>query len=402
MKIFTDILDFLFFVVGNYLFLNVLYLMFFAIAGYFKIKLPYAPATVYRRICVLIPAYKEDAVIIESAFDAIAHRYRGDLDVCVIADKLKPQTVEILLSNNIKVVEVKFEKSTKGKALSTALNNLPMDTYDIAVVLDADNLMGESFLDKVNSSFEAGYKVVQGHRTAKNLDTPFALLDACNEEINNHLFRRGHQRAGLSSALIGSGMAFEYNYLIKLLEGIGETVGEDKEIDFRILKDKVKISYLEDALVYDEKVADSEVFQNQRTRWMAAQVEFLKKYFIEGFVLLFREGNVEFFNKMIQTLLLPRILLIGALCLFTFFSIFIPFGPSVLFWMFLLFLCGSALLLSLPKSLYNKDLLQAVVRLPLAFFTMFMALLNINKAKKSFMHTPHGAKVVKLPINNKN
>lgn len=402
MKIITDILDFVFYTVGIYLCLNVLYLLFFAIAGFFKIKLPYAPATVYRRICVLIPAYKEDAVIIESALDAIAHQYKGYFDVCVIADKLMPKTVDILRQNNIKVIEVKFEKSTKGKALSMALDNLPLDTYDIAVVLDADNLMGEFFLEKINSSFEAGYRVVQGHRTAKNLDTPFALLDACNEEINNHLFRRGHQRAGLSSALIGSGMAFEYTYLIKLLEGIGETVGEDKEIDFRIIKDKVKISYLEDALVYDEKVADSDVFQNQRTRWMAAQVEFLKKYFIEGFVLLFRDGNVEFFNKMIQTLLLPRILLIGALCLFTFLSIFIPFGPSFPFWMLILFMCGAALLISLPKNLYNKDLFQAVARLPLAFITMFLALLNISKAKKSFMHTPHNTKVIKLPVNNKN
>ncbi|KEO75147.1 hypothetical protein EL17_05620 [Anditalea andensis] len=392
------ILNVIFYCLGIYLLANVLYLLYFAIAGFFKIKLPYAPTQNHRRICVLIPAYKEDAVIIESALDAKLHQYEGEFDVCVIADKLMPSTIETLSLHNVKVIEVRFEKSTKGKALSTALSALPLDAYDLAVVLDADNIMGPAFLEKVNSAFEAGYKVIQGHRTAKNQDTPFALLDACNEEINNHLFRRGHQRSGLSAALIGSGMAFDYHYLIKLLSGIGETVGEDKEIDFRIIKDGIKIAYLEDAWVYDEKVADSGVFLNQRTRWIAAQIEFLKKYFIEGFVLLFRNGNIEFFNKMIQTLLLPRILLLGVLSLFVVISFALPVGPSPLFWLVTLICCGAALLLSLPKRLYNKDLIKAVVRLPLAFITMCIALLSINKAKKSFIHTPHTSNS-KLPIN---
>ncbi|HSJ66764.1 MAG TPA: glycosyltransferase family 2 protein [Anditalea sp.] len=392
MNLFILILHIILYTVWIFLLLNVLYLIFFALAGFRKVKHSITEVINYRKICVLLPAYKEDAVIIDSGLDAIAHKYIGEFDVCVIADKLQPETVKTLQDHHVNVVEVKFEKSTKGKALWTALAALPKNDYDIAVVLDADNLMGKGFLDKINLAFEEGFRVVQGHRTAKNIDTPFAMLDACNEEINNHIFRKGHVNAGLSSALIGSGMAFDYNYFIELLDGIGETVGEDKEIDFRILKDGVKIAYLNDALVYDEKIANANVFQNQRTRWIATQIEFLKKYFGEGFRLLFKEGNIEFFDKVIQTVLLPRILLMGILTLLTLISFLLPFGPPALFWVIIWLIGVVSLLISVPKRLYNRDLLQAVLRLPLAFVAMAMALLRIKRAGKSFMHTPHTAR----------
>lgn len=401
MNILIVIFNVIFYSLWIYLLLNVLYLLFFAIAGFRSKTTSTTLATTYRKICVLLPAYKEDAVIIDSGLDAMAHSYKGDFDVCVIADKLQPETVRTLSESGVKVVEVKFEKSTKGKALWTALAALPSGVYDIAVVLDADNLMGDGFLEKINQSFEDGYRVVQGHRTAKNVDTPFAILDACNEEINNHIFRKGHVNAGLSSALIGSGMAFEYNYLIELLDGIGETVGEDKEIDFRILKENVKIEYLDDALVYDEKIANAKVFQNQRTRWIATQIEFLKKYFGEGFRLLFKEGNIEFFDKVVQTMLLPRILLMGVLVIFTLLSLLIPCGPSSWWWVVILVLGSSSLLLSVPKKLYNRDLFKAVLRLPIAFVSMALALLKIKRAGKSFMHTPHTAKAKNTPQEKK-
>ncbi len=389
MNLFILVLNILFYSIWIFLLLNVLYLIFFALAGFRKPKATQTEATRYRKICILLPAYKEDSVIIDSGLDAISHLYKGEYDVCVIADKLEPQTIQTLRESSVKVVEVKFEKSTKGKALWTALAALPKDFYEIAIVLDADNLMGKEFLNQINLAFEDGYRVVQGHRTAKNMDTPFAMLDACNEEINNHIFRKGHRNVGLSSALIGSGMAFEYDYLVELLDGIGDTVGEDKEIDFRILKAGVKIEYLNEALIYDEKIANENVFQNQRTRWIATQIEFLKKYFVEGFVLLFKEGNVEFFDKVIQTVLLPRILLMGILTLLTLLSVFIPFGPPASFWLVIWILAAVALLISVPKKLYTKDLLQAVLRLPLAFVSMALALFRIKRASKSFMHTPH-------------
>jgi cellulose synthase/poly-beta-1,6-N-acetylglucosamine synthase-like glycosyltransferase len=377
------------YLLSGYLLLNVLYLLFFALAGHGQSKLlPSMLAAPPRRICVLIAAYQADAVILETVPSALQHFYSGQADIYVIADGLQPSTVQTLRDSGAGVVEVVFEKSTKGKALLAALNFLPGQTYDIAVVLDVDNIMAPGFLTQVNAAFEAGYRVVQGHRTAKNLDSPFAVLDACNEEINNHIFRQGHVNIGMSSALIGSGMAFDYNYFHQLLQDIGDTPGEDKELDFRILMDKYKIAYLPKALVYDEKIPNSKVFATQRTRWIATQIEFLQKYFNEGFRQL-SYGNIDFFDKVLQSMLLPRVLLLGVLCVLLAISAVWPVGPGSMVWAGLLAGTCVALALSLPAGLYNKQVARAIWHLPIAVGAMLLALLQIKKAKTSFMPTPH-------------
>ncbi len=399
MSILLTLLSGVLYVVGVFLLLNVIYLLFFAIAGHRKMApLPTATTTPPRRMCVLMPAYHTDEVILQTAPIAQRHVYAGSAQVQVIADGLQLATVQTLRQQGIGVIEVAFEKSTKGKALLAALTSLSASDYEVAVVLDVDNVMAPNFLNQVNQAFAAGYRVVQGHRTAKNLDSPFAVLDACNEEINNHIYRQGHASLGLSAALIGSGMAFEYNFVKQLLQDIGDTPGEDKEMDFRILKAGLKIGYLPEAYVLDEKIPNSQAFTTQRTRWLAAQLEFLKKYFWEGPVQLMR-GNFEFFDKVLQTLLVPRILLLGVLGLLLLLSLLIqPVGPGPLFWAMLLAGTSAALLLSLPSRLYNRQVARAVLHLPLALVSMVLALLQMKKAKVSFMPTPHAAPSVETPL----
>lgn len=380
-----------------YLLLNCLYLLFFAVAGHWPARRRPAPASAPtpRRMCVLMPVYQEDAVILESSRAALAHQYDGVAQVVVIADGLQPATVQAMQRQGIGVVEVHFERSTKGKALLHALSVLPAEAFDVAVVLDADNIMGRGLLNEVNAAFAAGYQVVQAHRTAKNQGTAFALLDTCNEEINNHIYRKGPAAVGLSAALIGSGMAFEYGYLQRLLAGIGETVGEDKELDFRIARDQQKICYLDKAYVYDEKIENAQVFTQQRTRWLASQWEFLKKYAGQGLPALLR-GNVEFFNKVVQAFLVPRTLLLGLLGLLVVASTLswalgLPLGPSPLVWVALLATLAATLLIALPARLYNRQVLAAVMRLPYAIWCMCLALLRIRRTRTSFLATPHKA-----------
>jgi cellulose synthase/poly-beta-1,6-N-acetylglucosamine synthase-like glycosyltransferase len=386
------------YLLGGYILLNVLYLLFFSLAGHKQqAALPAAPATAPRRFCVLMPAYHADSVIQETGPLAALHQYAGKADVVVIADGLQPDTVSSLRQQGVQVVEVNFVKSTKGKALLAALDALPKERYDVAVILDVDNVMDAGFLAQVNDAFAAGYRVVQGHRTAKNLDSPFAVLDACNEEINNHIFRQGHASLGMSSALIGSAMAFEYDYLHALLQDIGDTPGEDKELDFRVLRDEVKIAYLPKAYVYDEKIPNSKVFATQRTRWLATQQEFLVKYFGEG-LRQFVKGNLDFFDKILQSMLLPRILLLGVLGALIGLSLVWHAGPPTSWWLVLLAGTAAALLLALPKRLYTKQVGSAVLHLPIALGAMLLALLHIKKAKTSFMPTPHASSTTGRPF----
>mgnify|MGYP003574912731 CR=1 FL=1 len=394
MEIVYSIIDIIFWVLGIYLVFNCTYLAFFALVGLLPLRKSKKEAAHYRKIAVLFPTYQENVVIIDSVKTALKHQYNGTFEVVVIADGLQQETLLTLRELGARVIEVFFEKSTKGKAMQFAMNQLQGEGFEIAVVLDVDNIMADDCLNCINGTFEQGKRVVQAHRVAKNMDSSFAFLDACNEEVNNHIFRKSHAVLGLSPALIGSGMAFEFGYFQNLLNNIGETVGEDKQLDFMIAKDRVNIAYLNDVYVYDEKIENAKVFTKQRTRWIASQVEFLKKYAFVGFAELFK-GNIEFFNKTLQTFLGPRMLLLALLFVLVAQSFFNPFGPSNAFWIGLFISLCLTLIVSIPRRFYaDKRMYVALFQIPRAMWGMVVALLSIGKAKKSFMATPHSSKPV--------
>ena len=372
-----------------YLTIQVSYLLFFSLAGKIGKKIIFTKATTMRSIRIFIPGYKEDSVIIDTAKNVIRQNYPKDFfEIVIIADSFSESTLDNLRTLPIKVVEVSFEKSTKGKALQKAIEATIQKPVDILLILDADNHIANGFLHAVNSAFEQGYEVIQGHRTAKNMQTPFALLDACTEEINNHIFRRGHVAVGLPSALIGSGMAFGWQLFISILKDIGETSGEDKELEFRIARLRKRVAFLDGEYVYDEKVAKTDIFSQQRSRWLATQVEFFEKYFMEGWVQLFK-GNIAFFNKVFQTYLFPRVILVAALGLWLLFTFF--FSTEFLGFSIGLFIAlAVALILGIPAKWYNEQLLMAFLQIPIASFSMLKAMMGIGKARKQFIHTPHG------------
>lgn len=376
--------------------ISTLYIFVFAVAGFFYKQPSYSANPLMRKIAVLIPAYKEDDVILEVAGAALRQDYPAShFDVVIIADSFQPETLQELRKMPIKVVEVKFEKSTKSKALNKAMAEIG-DDYEIAVILDADNLMAADFLRKINASFEEDYVVVQGHRTAKNMDTAFAILDAVSEEINNHIFRKGHRALGLSSAIIGSGMAFRYSFFKEIMSTVQAVGGFDKEIELKMLRAGYKVNYLHDAVVLDEKIQKAEAFSNQRRRWLSAQILYFKKDMTASFKALITRGNIDYFDKAFQFMQPPRILLLGAVLFFGFVFVLLNLLLGINSWLNAAWvisatLCVLAFVFSIPGSFYTMETLKALQSLPKGMLLMFLSLLKLKGANKQFIHTKHGS-----------
>jgi cellulose synthase/poly-beta-1,6-N-acetylglucosamine synthase-like glycosyltransferase len=305
---------------------------------------------------------------------------------------LQETTLTELRQLPIQLVEVHFENSTKSKALNAAMHHLsincPDKKYDVALILDADNVLAPDFLTKINAYFEAGHKVVQGHRTAKNTDTPTALLDAISEEINNHVFRLGHRAVGLSAALIGSGMAFDYPLFNTLMAEIEAVGGFDKELEMRLLSQKTKIEYAPNALCFDEKVRNTQVFERQRTRWIAAQIKYLKLNFNKG-VKAFFSGNFDYADKVFQTLIPPRVLLIGISGLL--FLLALISQINLVFSSLQFSVLLASLLLATPSHLLVKLGFRELWRLPELMWRFLVSFFKVKEAKDKFIHTPHGS-----------
>jgi len=371
---------------------SVIYVVFFAIISLFYEKEDriaiHAAALSKRKtkFLILYPAYNEDRVIINAVEHFLLQEYPADLyTVVVISDHMQPETNNNLRTLPIILLTPTFEKSSKAKAMQYAISQV-QDDFDNVIILDADNVVRPEFLSQLNILCSV-YDAIQCHRCAKNANNDVAVLDGASEEINNTIFRKAHNRLGLSSALIGSGMCFKYELFKKNVFEL-KTAGEDREMEALLLSQKVFIKYAPDIHVFDEKVSNQDNFQRQRMRWMTAQVQSLL-YQLPKIPSAIIHGNINFIDKAIQQALIPRSILIVMLAGISFImTILVP--EWCLKWWILFGLMAVALFIAIPNQLRFRSFAK-VLTIPRLVLRMLKNILHIDHKNTDFIHTEHNS-----------
>lgn len=360
--------------------LTVLYLLFFSIASLFSKHSEVMKAKRMNRFIILIPAYKQDAVILQSVNSVLGQTYPQRLfDVVVISDHEEEMTNMRLAQLPVTLLTPNFEISTKAKSLQYAVLNLPQfKIYDTVLILDADNIIEPEFLERMNDAYEtAGTKAIQAHRLSKNRDTSAARLDAIFEEINTSIFRRGHISVGLSSAINGSGMVYDYewfkNHIMKV-----HTQGEDKELEAMLMRESIFVDYFDTIHVFDEKTRKTDDFNRQRGRWVSTQLHSLLTNirFLPSAIINRRYDQVD---KIVQWMLVPRTVMMGIIFVMSIILPFIYFTLAIKWWV-VAALVLFAFSLATPDYLVDKNWDKDFLFAPLV---IVWGLINIARAGKT-------------------
>ena len=370
---------------------SVTYVVFFAMISLFYEKEDriaiHAAALSNRmtKFLIIYPAYKEDKVIINVVKQFLKQDYpKESYTVIVISDHMLPETNEELSKLPITLLQPTFEKSSKAIAMQFAIDNVNTK-FDNVVILDADNVVRPEFLSQLNILC-CVYDAIQCHRCAKNADNDVAVLDGASEEINNTIFRKAHNRLGLSSALIGSGMCFKYDLFKENVYKL-TTAGEDREMEALLLHQGVFIKYAPDIHVFDEKVNNQDNFQRQRMRWMTAQVQSLLSNLPKVPKALL-QGKINFVDKTIQQALIPRSILIILLAgISIFMTIAMPSWCEK--WWILFAMLAFALFIAIPKQLRIRSF-GKVLTIPRLVFRMLKNIFHMDRKNTDFIHTQHG------------
>lgn len=372
-----------------YLALSGLYQLILALASQVAEKKTFEANSHQNRFLVMVPAYKEDAVIIESTRKNMAMRYQyhKDLfDYMVVADGLQQATISTLKKLGAQVVEVDFKKSTKVKSLCAGLARAK-GHYDGVVILDADNVARTNFLRKANDYLNAGYVMVQGQRTAANAQTVMACLDGFSEAANNAMLCKGANRLGLSSKLCGSAMVCSYPLFQRIANQLQAIGGFDKEMELLLTQEQCFIKYAEDLVVEDQKVASFENYQRQRGRWLESQYSFLKKSFQPACEGLFN-GNIDYFHKALQLALPPRALAPLALMLLAILGFWLS-TPVLLIALGGFMANLTSYLITIPSGPLFKHSWGIMKALPALFWSTCKALTWMKRSRTEFLHTQH-------------
>ena len=335
---------------------------------------------------ILYPAYNEDRVIVSSVHQFLGQYYPYEkFHVAVISDHMQPETNDKLKALPVTLLTPVFEKSSKAKAMQYAMDQIKED-YDYVVILDADNVVDSDFLEKLNEVCAKGYKAIQCHRCAKNSNNDIAVLDGVSEEINNTIFRKAHNRIGLSSALIGSGMCFDFKWFKENVYKL-TTAGEDRELEALLLMQGVYIHYEESIPVFDEKVSNKDNFQKQRLRWMTAQIQSLL-HLLPHVPHAIISGNIDLIDKTVQQALIPRSMLIVLTFVMACLITLLSKVWCLKWWLLFLFICIS-LYVATPRQLRSHSVFGKILSIPLLVWKMILNILKIDRKNTDFIHTTH-------------
>ncbi len=371
---------------------SVAYVAFYALVSLFpsrtsKHQLSAPSAQPSSSFLILFPAYKEDSVIVHSVRQFLEQTYpKGLYEVVVISDHMQDDTNELLRQLPITLLTPQFEKSSKAKAMQYAIKEIN-GQFDYIVILDADNVVLPDFLEQVNVSCQQGYQAIQCHRCAKNCDNDVAVLDGVSEEINNTIFRKAHNTIGLSSALIGSGMCFTFEWFKRNVNLLNSAV-EDRELESLLLQEKVFIKFEENIHVFDEKVSNHENFERQRLRWLNGQLQSLL-IMLPNIPHAIATININYIDKAIQQALIPRSILLFLIPVFSLILFCIAPVWSLKWWILFLVLCLS-LYIAIPSQMRNSAVFGKLSSFPALALKMLKNLFNLNKNNKDFLHTTHG------------
>ena len=325
-----NIIDWILFIpVGG----TVLYLGIFSIASLFNRNSVLSRAKDQNRFVIIIPSHKQDRVIEQAVISILSQDYPQRMfDVIVVSDHQSEITNMRLAQYPITLLTPDFIESTKVKSIQYAIYKLPeFKIYDIALLLDADNIVEQDFLTKVNDAYEtAATKAIQMHRISRNRDTAAARMGSIFEEINNNIFRKGHINLGISAALAGSGTAYDFDWFKTNIMKIRSS-GEDKELEALLLKQGYFIDYFDNILLYGEKKRTTSKMNEQHGRWTMQQFQNLLKY-IRFLPLAILRKQYDWADKLIQWMLMPRTSMVGIIMVMSIILPFIYMTMAIKWW----------------------------------------------------------------------
>ena len=270
---YLEIIDCIYSVIFSIIIILTLHAVFFAILGIFG-KKRFPKAKEYHKYGLIIPARNEENVVGNLIKSIYQNKYPQDkLQVFVVAHNCTDNTAQVCRELGATVYEYNNpDECTMGYAFRYLFSQIEKDygtqNYDGFFILNADNVLSENFIEKMNDAFDScnGERVITSFRNSKNFGTN--VISGCYGLffIAGCLFSfKGRTICNCSARVSGTG----YVINSKLVQNGWEyvTLTEDWEFSADQVIKGQKILYCDDAVFYDEQPTTFKVMWRQRLRW---------------------------------------------------------------------------------------------------------------------------------------
>ena len=250
------------------------------------------------KFACVICAHNEEKVITRPINSILAAKYPANLrDIVVFADNCTDKTALLAASKpGVRVLEKNSLSSGKGDVLAWGLDKIRGEGYDAIAIFDADNEVDSDWFLQMDSQLRSGVQVATGHRMSLN---PFANIITgwytVYWNLMNELSNRVRGNLNLSSMLTGTGFCFKTSVLPP--EGWRtRTFVEDLEFAFFCNLAGCRVSYVPDAVFYDEQPVSVRPMFRQLCRWATGGLQIIRYYCWRWFKALFKRPSLRLFD----------------------------------------------------------------------------------------------------------
>ncbi|MEH0155781.1 glycosyltransferase family 2 protein [Limibacter armeniacum] len=246
---------------------------------------------------VFLPAYKPNERLLEALKVIRRASFDGTLHIYVLFQDADQRIVKQAQAFGC-IIEQKSFSHVQGNPYHEALRHMAgtlkkwvgegLLNPSHIVLLDKDNLVDVGFFSKA-ALYTDDYEIVQGCRKPLSTSSAGAVYDAMAESLNDTMLRASKMLQRSCPEFSGSGIVFPvetFNYLVNHLDG--RAPGMDKNLMIQLLLRNlpVKVAYVPEAMLYEEKTDDLEALKRQRVRWFGNQyfnaIYYGKKLFKKG------------------------------------------------------------------------------------------------------------------------
>lgn len=308
MEIFNRVIDIInnvFLVLCSIAFaVQIIYVLFF----WLKPK-KYPPAKTQHKFGIIIPARNEEEVIGDTVRKLFEQNYPRELyDVFVVAHNCTDKTAERAKEAGA-IVFCCNDDDPKHRRVSYALQYgfrkilAEYDNYDAFIRFDADNLMNDDFIARMNDAFDSGVKIAKCFENSKNIDQNVwagvsGLYYIRDSRIACHVRSALHT----DQMLTGAGMMVSADILRRHDGWKCMGVSEDAEFTLQAMLEGERTRYVPDAIVYEDQPSTLKDTVNRNKRMGNG---LFKLFFTHGlrcfgkFFTTFRFGFLDLFLTLL-------------------------------------------------------------------------------------------------------
>jgi cellulose synthase/poly-beta-1,6-N-acetylglucosamine synthase-like glycosyltransferase/peptidoglycan/xylan/chitin deacetylase (PgdA/CDA1 family)/spore germination protein YaaH len=268
-----------------------------------------APVSYTPGVSVIVPAYNEEKVVVQTIASLLNQQYDGELEIVVVDDGSSDDTADIVEEAYGSHPQVSvYRKDNGGKA--SALNyGIERARHEIVIGLDADTLFDDDTVaELVQPLIDPRVAAVAGNAKVGNRINLVTRWQALEYVTSQNLDRRAFSLLDCITVVPGAVGAWRRSLVLQVGGFQEDTLAEDQDLTLAIRRAGYSVAYADGAVAYTEAPDTLRGLAKQRFRWSFGTLQcvwkhrdafFRRKYGSLGFIAL---PNVLLFQ-----LLLPAI-----------------------------------------------------------------------------------------------